>query len=273
MIDAGAQRRLGRPAIHSRATTHCCRYVKYPTPIAYPRDRLACWGFRPEPMGVAATSRDWSLYRIRHGGDGPWSWRYSNPLPRDCVHARDDWRPRLALTECLIDVMRAGTLAESSAINLCGNPRARLRRRRVFVVSACLLLAVSIVVARQQDRDLSGIHGIPVEGHDIVAGVEIVGTKQLDLSRSGWHKLDERLRASGAQLRPGWPLENQTLCRFKEVLRDVMSEKGFLDIEITHDTRPTYGNPHHLTLKFTIVEGKRSRPAAPVLSPAERCMR
>jgi len=65
----------------------------------------------------------------------------------------------------------------------------------VFVVSACLLLAGSIVVARQQDRDLSGIHGIPVEGHDIVAGVEIVGTKQLDLSRSGWHKLDERLRA------------------------------------------------------------------------------
>ena len=143
----------------------------------------------------------------------------------------------------------------------------------VFGVSACMLLAGSIVFGRQQDHELSGIHGIPVEGHDIVAGVEIVGTNQLDLSRTGWQKLDKRLRANGAQLRSGWPLENQTLCRFKEVLRDVMSEKGFLDVEITHDTRPTYGNRQHLTLKFTIVEGKRSRPAPPLLSPAQRCMR
>ena len=55
-----------------------------------------------------------------------------------------------------------------------------------------------------------------------------------------------------------------------------MSEKGFLDVEISHDTRPTYGNRRHLTLKFTIVEGKQSRrtaSAAPLLSPAERCMR
>ncbi len=142
-----------------------------------------------------------------------------------------------------------------------------------FGVSACVLLAGSIVFGRQQERDLSGIHGIPVEGHDIVAGIEIVGTKQLDLSRSGWDKLSTRLQANGGYLKLGWPLESQTLCRFTEVLRDVMSEKGFLDVEITHDTRPTYGNPQHLTLKFAIVEGKRSRPAAALLSPAERCMR
>ena len=146
----------------------------------------------------------------------------------------------------------------------------------VFGVSACMLLAGSIVFGRQQDRDLSGIHGIPVEGHDIVAGIEIVGTKHLDLSRSGWQKLSERLRANGADLRSGWPLENQTLCRFKEVVRDVMSEKGFPHPEISVDTRPTYGNRRHLTLKFTIVEGQRSRltaQAAPRPSPAQRCMR
>jgi hypothetical protein len=147
--------------------------------------------------------------------------------------------------------------------------------RMVFHVSACVLFAGSIVLGRPQG-ELSGIHGIPVEGHDIVAGVEIVGTKQLDLSRSGWDKLRERLRANGADLRLGWPLESQTLCRFKEVVRDAMSEKGFLDVEISHDTRPTYGNRRHLTLKFTIVEGKRSRRtalAAPALSPAQRCLR
>ena len=88
-----------------------------------------------------------------------------------------------------------------------------------FGVSAGVLLAGSIVFGRHQDRELSGIQGTPVEGHDIVAGIEVVGTKQLDLSR---HKLDERFRANGAQLRLGWPLESQTLCRFKEVLRDVL---------------------------------------------------
>ena len=146
----------------------------------------------------------------------------------------------------------------------------------VFGVSACMLLAVSIVVARQQDRELSGIHGISVEGHDIVAAIQIIGTKEILLSGSGWRKLHERMRANGAELRLGWPLESQTLCRFKEVVLDVMNERGFLDAEIGHDMRPTHGNPRDLTLVFTIVEGKRSgRTAvgAPRLSPAQRCMR
>ena len=146
----------------------------------------------------------------------------------------------------------------------------------VFGVAACVLWPGSIVFGRQQSGELSGIHGIPVEGHDIVAGVEIVGTKQLDLSRSGWQKLRERLQANGADLRLGWPLKSQTLCRFKEVVGDVMREKGFLDVEISHDTRPTYGNRRHLTLEVTIVEGQRSRRTTvpgPLLSPAQRCMR
>jgi hypothetical protein len=158
-------------------------------------------------------------------------------------------------------------------IDLAEEANVMSAKSTAFCLSACMLVAGSIVFARQQDRDLSGIHGIPVEGHDILAGVEIVGTKQLDLSRSGWDKLNKRLREHGAYLRLGWPLESQTLCRFKEVVRDVMGEKGFLEVEITHDTRPTYGNRRHLTLKLTIVEGKRSRPAASVLAPAERCMR
>ena len=141
----------------------------------------------------------------------------------------------------------------------------------VFIVSGCILLAGSIVFGRQQDRELAGIHGLPVEGHDTVASVEIVGTKQIHL-----HKIHERLRSNGADVRLGLPLESQTLCRFTEVLRDVMSEKGFLDAEITYDVRPTYGNPRDLALKFTITEGPRSRQTAqtsPLPSPAERCLR
>jgi outer membrane protein assembly factor BamA len=140
----------------------------------------------------------------------------------------------------------------------------------VFGVAGCIVLAGSVMLGRQHG-ELSGIRGLPVEGHDIVAGIEIIGTKQIDFP-----KIREQLRLNGADLRLGWPLETQTLCRFKEVLRDVMSEKGFLDAEVTHDTRPTYGNPRHLTLKFTISEGKRFRPIAPAAqlrSPAQRCSR
>ena len=141
----------------------------------------------------------------------------------------------------------------------------------VFGVATCIVLAGSIVVGRQQSGELSGIRGVPVEGHDIVAGIEIVGTTHIDSS-----KIRQRLRSNGAELRLGLPLESQTLCRFKEVLRDVMSDKGFLDADITHDTRPTFRNRQHLTLTFTIVEGTRSRPVsrtAALLTPAQRCLR
>ena len=140
----------------------------------------------------------------------------------------------------------------------------------VFAVSACVLLTGSTALGRHQDHELTGIRGLPVEGHDIVAGVEIIGTK-LDIQ-----KFRERLRSHGADLRLGLPLESQTLCRFREVLRDVLSERGFFDADITHETAPTYGNPRHLTVKFTVAEGKRSRrlrQTAPALSPAERCLR
>ena len=148
----------------------------------------------------------------------------------------------------------------------------RTLTRPVFGVAACVLFAGSITFGRQQTGELSGIRGVPVEGHDIVASIEIVGTKHIDLP-----KLRERLRSNGAELKLSFPLESQTLCRFKEVLRDTMSDKGFFDAEITHDSRPTYGNRQHLALKFTITEGKRSRPIsrtdAKLLSPGERCLR
>jgi hypothetical protein len=52
---------------------------------------------------------------------------------------------------------------------------------------------------------LTGIRGLPVEGHDIVAGVEIIGTKQIDFPR-----IRGRLRSNGADLRLGLPLEKRS---------------------------------------------------------------
>ena len=102
----------------------------------------------------------------------------------------------------------------------------------VFGAAAWCVLTVAIVAGHQKNGELSGIHGVPVEGHDIAAGIEIVGTKQIDFL-----KIRPRLRLNGADIRLGFPIEGQTLCRFKEVLKDVMSEKGFLDASIRHQAR------------------------------------
>jgi outer membrane protein assembly factor BamA len=144
---------------------------------------------------------------------------------------------------------------------------------RAISTLTCFVLAVAMVSGRQKTGELSGIGGVPVEGHDIAAGIEIVGTKQIHLP-----EIRKRLQLNWADIRLGFPIEGQTLCRFKEVLRDVMSEKGFRDALIAHHTRPAYGNPQHLTIRFTIVEGKKSRPVAQTgpaltLTPAQRCDR
>jgi hypothetical protein len=91
---------------------------------------------------------------------------------------------------------------------------------------------------------------------------------------SATHLLRQRFRSNGADLRLGLPLDTQTLCRFKEVLRDVMREKGFLE-GVTRD-EADLRRSRQLTLTFTVIEVPRSRPTAsavPLPSPAERCSR
>ena len=148
--------------------------------------------------------------------------------------------------------------------------RAVCRSSFALSVFASVLLAGSVVFSHQQG-ELAGIRGIPIEGHNTVAAIEIVGTNHL----SGFQNMRERFRANGAELRLGLPLESQTLCRFTEVLRDLLREKGYPDAEIALDMKPTYGDRTQLTLTFTITQGKRSRrtATAPVPTPAERCSR
>ena len=71
----------------------------------------------------------------------------------------------------------------------------RMNSTAFAVSSVCVLLAVSIGSARQQDHELSGIRGIPVEGHDNIAAIHIVGTKEVLLSGAAGRKLHERLVA------------------------------------------------------------------------------
>src|SRR5262245_27862395 len=67
---------------------------------------------------------------------------------------------------------------DEDPVESCLEATVTITQSIAFGVSACMLLAGSIAFGRQQDRDLSGIHGIPVEGHDIVVGIEIKATRR-----------------------------------------------------------------------------------------------
>ena len=89
-------------------------------------------------------------------------------------------------------------------------------------------------------------------------------------------QFEERLRAHSIVLRLDLPPANQIICQVKEVLADMMAEKGFADAEITHEIVPMPRDPATVKLAFDIKEGARSRNGRSIanrLSPAERCAR
>ena len=137
------------------------------------------------------------------------------------------------------------------------------------------LLSSSAVLASQTGQRPAGVAGLPVEGHEVVAVFEIEGSKHFDLK-----KAEDRFPDEGIHVRMGRPIDGGTLCRIREVVRDVMAEKGFPDAKITHDLArlpPKRFGPNAVRLTITITEGTRStagnasskRP----LTPSERCDR
>jgi hypothetical protein len=91
-------------------------------------------------------------------------------------------------------------------------------------------------------------------------------------------EIDERLRRYGIRVRLDAPLEGLTLCVIKEMLGNMMAEKGFVDAAVTHSATPVVGAGGSSLVKVTvnIVEGQRSRTATPTSvkprpSPLARC--
>jgi hypothetical protein len=100
-------------------------------------DAMAALPLSPDDHPAAVADRIWAS--LRHWPCGAFvlppqtlsrccrismdrSWRPSRRVSRTpvlrrsrSVHARDDWGPRLAITECLTHVVRAGSLAEAAA--------------------------------------------------------------------------------------------------------------------------------------------------------------
>jgi hypothetical protein len=95
-------------------------------------------------------------------------------------------------------------------------------------------------------------------------------TKQLKVT-----EIDERLRENGIRVRLDAPLDGTTACVIKEVLRDLLAERGFAEAEVAQRTTsvPARGTTVR-RVTFTINEGQRSRPRKrTTVSPEARCNR
>ena len=137
------------------------------------------------------------------------------------------------------------------------------------------LLTVATVVAIRPSQQPSGVAGVPVEGHEIVAIFDFHGIRQLD-----WKRVEARFPAEDIRIRLGRPLDSNTICRVKELVRDAMAEKGFPNAEVTHDVIPLPQNrfgANAVKVTLNITDGERSRavktPMIPLLSTSQRCAR
>src|SRR5687767_9140839 len=148
-----------------------------------------------------------------------------------------------------------------------------MTRSAAFLGGVGLFLSASAGLASSPGQHLSGVAGIPVEGHEIVAIFDVQGSKHID-----WKTVEARFPAEDIRVRLGRPLDSGTICRIKELVRDVLAEKGFTSPEVTHDTIPLPPNrfsPNALRLTIHIVDGPRSRAIkrSGFLSPSQRCSR
>jgi hypothetical protein len=95
-------------------------------------------------------------------------------------------------------------------------------------------------------------------------------TKHLEVA-----EIEDRLQEHGIRVRLDAPLDGATACVIKEVLRDLLAERGFADAQVSERTTlmPAPGTKVK-KVTFTIEEGRRSRArAGSKLSPATRCER
>jgi outer membrane protein insertion porin family len=80
--------------------------------------------------------------------------------------------------------------------------------------------------------------------------VEFVGSKKLEQT-----KIDEKLKEKGAQIRLDSFIDPGLIRRVEGVIREMLSEKGHLGGEITHEVREISGGPKLVNLTFNISEG------------------
>ena len=88
------------------------------------------------------------------------------------------------------------------------------------------------------------------------ARVKIVtydGTNALDRS-----KLDEVLRDRGVQLKLDSFLDRGALARVATAVRELLSDKGYVDATVSHDITPVAGSPKLVNVTFNVTDGPRT---------------
>lgn len=82
--------------------------------------------------------------------------------------------------------------------------------------------------------------------------VDYVGTKVLEQT-----KIDEKLKEKGLVIRLDSFIDPGLVNRVKGVIREMLSEKGYLDGQVTHEVKEMAGGPKLVHLTFTIAEGPK----------------
>lgn len=91
--------------------------------------------------------------------------------------------------------------------------------------------------------------------------------------------IEERLHKHQVALRLDRPLDTFTICVVKEVVRDLMAEKGFTEAEVSHrEIVIGKGAEARVKITFDIKDGPRARRVSPksiagLPSPQTRCAR
>ncbi len=82
--------------------------------------------------------------------------------------------------------------------------------------------------------------------------VEYVGSDKIEAT-----KVDEKLREINNVIRLDSFIDPAQIRRVESVVREMLSEKGYLDGEVTHTVTPIAGGPKLVNLTFTIKDGPR----------------
>jgi outer membrane protein insertion porin family len=82
--------------------------------------------------------------------------------------------------------------------------------------------------------------------------VDYVGTKVLEQT-----KIDEKLKEKGLVIRLDSFIDPGLVNRVKGIIREMLSEKGYLDGQVTHEVKEMAGGPKLVHLTFTIAEGPK----------------
>ena len=91
-----------------------------------------------------------------------------------------------------------------------------------------------------------------IEERQRIKIVDYTGSKQLEST-----KIDEKLKEENVTIRLDSFVDDALIRRVKGIVKGMLSEKGYLDTQVTHSITPVTGGTKTVNLTFTITEGPK----------------